>query len=119
LQVGPDPADQGSRAFGTLDPLPCRLGKPQTSTDPWRTGRVLKKCPRTGCLTAKQETLPPARALRILARAIAPAGSGAGLSWCGQHRSLRKRRARAGGNAVRFGVPPKGAIPFPGPGRFS
>jgi hypothetical protein len=38
-----------------------------------KLGWVLKSGGRRGCLTEKRETLLPARALRILAGAIAPA----------------------------------------------
>jgi len=101
------------------------------------------------CLTEKQEPLPPARAFRILAGAIAPATaprcplSGRGPKAPGQRpprprRALPARRvgrwpvgvpgsaglrgtvARGRGKrGSRFLIPPKGAIPFPGPGRVS
>jgi len=88
-----------------------------------RVGRVLKSAGRRGCRIAKRESLPPARALRILAWAIALPQRHAApwhwpCRWCRLHRSLWPRGARAGETRVAF-PPPKGAIPFPGSGRVS
>jgi hypothetical protein len=53
---------------------------PQGPADPWSAGGPM----------------PPASARPAPGGRFSPAGSGAGLSWCGQHRSWWQRSARAG-----------------------
>jgi hypothetical protein len=54
---------------------------------------------------------PPASARPALGGRFSPAGSGAGLCWCGLHRSWSQRRARAGKRSA-FPVPARrGGVP--------
>jgi hypothetical protein len=81
-----------------------RAGGGGTAPQPWQGPSPLPHRP-AGIRTSRGPK-PPASARPAHGGRFTPAGTGAGLRWCGWRRSGWHRRAGGGGNAVRFLFPP-------------
>ncbi len=108
----------GLRFFGAWHPVQANLSKCLSCRLHRLCNRVM--CNTSGHRPCHRATLPVASLWpKPPAGPLPPPGRALSRRWCGQHRSLQKRRAQAGERGSRFPFPPKGAIPFSGPGSVS